>query len=275
MGRALGRMLRQRGWRIAAVTARTPARAAAAVRAIGAGRTQSSITAEALRADVVLICTPDAAVAPVAAHLARLAGRGSLRGKVVLHTSGALSSSALAPLARRGASTGSMHPMQTFGRRSAPRLDGVIFGLEGDAKAVRLAARIARSLGGVPVRIPERDKAAYHCAGGFAAQHVLAVMEAGIQILLRARFPRRQAFRALDNLARQTLENLGAHGPRAAWTGPVARGDFATVARHVQVLQRYPREFRRAYAELTRLAVLLAAPRPGRLLRRLAGVLKN
>jgi len=275
VGRALGRLLRQRGWRIGAVVARSKATARAAAKVIGAGRPQSSITAGLLETDVILICTPDAAVAAAADELAGVAGRASLRGKIVLHTSGAVSSSVLAPLARCGAWTGSMHPMQTFGRRSAPRLEGVIFGLEGDARAVRVAARMAGSLGGIAVRIPAKDKAAYHCAGGFAAQHVLAVMEAGIQMLLRVGFTRRQAFRALENLARQTLENLGAHGPRAAWTGPVARGDFATVARHVRVLRHFPAAFGRSYVELTRLAVALASPRPREVLRRLARLLKN
>jgi predicted short-subunit dehydrogenase-like oxidoreductase (DUF2520 family) len=168
-----------------------------------------------------------------------------------------------------------MHPMQTFSRRSAPNLAGVIFGLDGDAQALRVARRIALALGGVPVKIDARSKAVYHTAGGFAAQHVLAVVEAGTRILMRAGFTRRQATRALMNLARQTLDNIARHGPRAAWTGPVPRGDFATVAKHVAVLRGFPREYRAAYAALTLLAVRELAANPRALLRRLARIIRS
>ena len=272
VGRTLGHKLREMGWSIGPVVTRSAATARAAVRAIGAGTPHSGLTRQVLAADIVLLATPDHAVADVAARLARQGGE-EWRGRVVLHTSGSLSRDALQPLERCGASTGSMHPMQTFSGRGRTELEGVIFGIDGDARALRMARQMARTLGGVPVVVDGANRVAYHAAGGFAAQHVLSVMEAGTRILMRAGFTRRQASRALMNLARQTLDNFERLGPRAAWTGPLARGDFGTVTKHMAALRRFPREYRAVYVALTRLATQLLVGRDGRTRRKLARIL--
>lgn len=272
VGRTLGHKLRELGWSIGPVVTRSAATARAAVRTIGAGVPQGGLTRQVLAADIVVVATPDHAVADIATRLARQ-GAEEWCGKVVLHTSGSLSRDALKPLARCGASTGSMHPMQTFSGRGRTDLEGVIFGIDGDTRALRAARQIARVLGGVPVVVNGTNRVAYHAAGGFAAQHVLSVMEAGTRILMSVGFARRQASRALMNLARQTLDNFERLGPRAAWTGPLARGDFGTVEKHMAALRRFPREYRAVYAALTRLAVQMLAARDGRTRRKLARIL--
>lgn len=272
VGRTLGRRLRELGWSIGPVVTRSRATASAAVRAIGAGIPHELLTRRVLAADVVLIATPDHAVPQVAAKLARQGGE-EWRGKMVLHTCGSLSGAALAPLARRGASTGSMHPMQTFSGRGRTDLEGVIFGIDGDARACRAARQMARSLGGVPVVVNENSRVAYHVAGGFASQHLLSVIEAGTRILMSVGFTRRQASRALLRMARQTLDNFERLGPRATWTGPLARGDFGTVKKHVAALRRFPREFGEVYSALMRLAAWLLAARGAGTRRRLASIL--
>src|SRR5262249_25945348 len=156
-GRTIARRLHSLGWRIAAVVTRSPSTARAAARSIGAGSPRAALTPEVFDADVILLATPDGSLASVARSLAAMAGTRT-RNKIVLHTSGALDSGVLAPLALRGASTGSMHPMQTFTGRTSPRLNGVIFAIEGSVAAVRLAERIARSLRAVPVIINARHK---------------------------------------------------------------------------------------------------------------------
>jgi predicted short-subunit dehydrogenase-like oxidoreductase (DUF2520 family) len=268
VGRTLGRRLRELGWRIGPVVTRSAATARAAVRAIGGGAPCAGLTRRIVAADVVLLTTPDSAVPRVAAELARLGGR-EWRGRVALHTSGALSSRSLRPLARAGAATGSLHPFQTFSTRAAAELDGALFTVEGDARAVRVARRLARALGGIVVRLDAGDKPAYHAAGGYAAGHLLTVLEAGTRTLMSLGFTRRQAVRALVPMARQTLANFERHGPGATWTGPLVRGDFGTIASHVAAMRRYPPEYAAAYAALSRLAVRLLAPGDAALRRRL------
>jgi predicted short-subunit dehydrogenase-like oxidoreductase (DUF2520 family) len=249
VGRTLGRRLHRLGWRIGAVVTRSAATSRIAVREIGAGKPYSRLVPEILDSNVILLTTPDGALSGVAGALAKF-DETKLRGKIVLHTSGALDRTVLAPLARRGASTGSIHPMQTFTGRGAPKLEKVIFAVEGDRSAAMVARKIARSFGGVPVTINSKNKPAYHAAGALVAGHGLGLIEAATRVLLKLGFSRGDAMRALLPLMRQMLDNFERLGPRESWTGPVSRGDFATVAKHTKALRSYPSEFNDAYAAL-------------------------
>jgi predicted short-subunit dehydrogenase-like oxidoreductase (DUF2520 family) len=274
LGRALGRSLRRLGWRIGPVVTRSAAHSRAAVRAIGGGRPFATLTSAVMDADVILLATPDDVLADVARRLAKLAGK-KCRGKIVLHGSGALDNSVLRPLARCGAVTGSIHPMQTFTNNSQPNLRGVIFAVEGHPRARRTAAAIARTLGGIPVPVVSGSKPAYHAAGTLVAGYTLALTEAAAQILIKLGFTRPHAVQTLLPLMRQMLDNFEKYGPHAAWTGPASRGDYATVAKHGRALRHFPREFGDSYATLVRLSARVLARNPNATLKQLERALKN
>jgi len=271
VARGLGARLREAGWKIGAVTARRLGAARSAVRAIGGGTACVGIGRRVLNAEVLLLAVPDDALAGVAAQIERVCG-DELARRIVVHTSGALSADALEAVARRGAWTGVMHPMQTFGARTRPRLEGVLFGIEGHPEALRLIRQMVRSLGGEAARVKPGRKAQYHCAGTFAAAHVLAAVEAAVQLAVDAGLQRRQATRALLRLAKQVLDNRDLLGPHAAWTGPLSRGDFATIRLHWQALGGMPEELREAYAAMSRLAARLLMESPEAALERLAQI---
>ena len=268
MGRALGRRLYETGWKIVVVTSTTQANARRATHFIGGGRPAAGIPATLIGASTILLTVPDDCIAPVAADLARQHGP-ELLGKIVLHTSGARDSSALEPLRACGAATGSMHPLQTFNAVNVPPLVGRVFGIEGDELAVRMARRMARSLGGVPVGIAAENKSLYHAAGAFAAGLSLALEEAGVQVLMSAGLKRREAQSALLSLTRQVLEHYEKLGPQKAWTGPLARGDFGVVAEHAEALRRAQPEFLETYRAVSRLSALVLAGDPEVLLQKL------
>lgn len=274
VGQTLARRLRQLGWRIGAVVTQSGKTSLAAVRAIGGGTAHARLMPDALAANVLLITTPDAALENVARVLANFRGE-NYRGKIALHTSGALDRRVLAPLARRGVSTGSLHPMQTFSGRGTPQLKGVIFAVEGDRAARRTALEIARALGGIPVAIRGSSKPAYHAAGALVAGHGLALVEAATRTLAALGFSRRRALQALLPLIRQMLDNYERLGPQAAWTGPISRGDFSTVAKHSQALRRYPREFKDSYAALSLLAARVLSKKPAATRKKILQALKN
>jgi len=298
VGRTLGKRLRERDWRIGAVVTRSTASSRAAVRAIGAGTplvtdihalrqgTASAVPKRRrypgasapevetiLTADLIVFSTPDDALPAIAAALAKMAG-SAWRGKIALHTSATLDRSALTPLARRGAATGSLHPMQAFGGEIVPKLNGVIFAIEGDAKARRMARSIAKSLGGIPIAIDTRDKPVYHAAAVIAAGSAYATTETGLRMLMRIGFSRVQAMQTLVPLMRQIFDNIERIGPRAAWTGPLSRGDYAIVAKHVRALRRYPREIQQAYGALALLAGRVLARNPAAALKEIKRALK-
>ena len=233
-----------------------------------------SALAAILAADVILVTTPDNVMSAAVETLARAGGR-AWRRKIVLHTSGALDRSVLRPLARLGASTGSLHPMQTFSGRGIPKLTGVTFAIEGDARARRAARGLARSLGGTPVLIASEDKPTYHATAVLAAGSGFPLIEAAIQMLVRIGFTRRRALQTLLPLTRQMLDNIERLGPRAAWTGPLSRGDYAVVAKHLRALRGYPREFHSAYAALARLAGRTLSSNPKVALKRIERTLND
>jgi predicted short-subunit dehydrogenase-like oxidoreductase (DUF2520 family) len=253
------------GWKIGPVVTRSEPSARKAVRSIGAGHAHSFLTRQVLAAQVILIATPDHSVAEVAEELARI-GAEELHGKIVLHTSGALSSDVLDPVKKSGAAVGSMHPLQTFSGVGVPPLEGKSFAIEGDAHAVRMARQIARALGAVPVHIKSAKKPLYHAAGALAAGNVLALMEAATRLMTAAGMKRREAVGGLLPLTRQVLENFERLGPRAAWTGPLSREDFGVVATHFEAMKGLPPQFLETYEAVNRLAAMVLAQDPAGML---------
>lgn len=192
-----------------------------------------------LRADgLFLIATPDDQIAPVATQLAQLdTGK---RKPIVLHTSGALSSAALAPLRARGWHTGSIHPLISVSEKpqGIPELRGAYWSIEGDSAALRLAKTVVRDLGGRSFTIRSDDKPLYHAAAVMTAGNVVALFDVALEMLVQCGLDRKTARSILLPLLASTVRNLEARDPAAALTGPFSRGDVETVKRHLKALER-------------------------------------
>jgi predicted short-subunit dehydrogenase-like oxidoreductase (DUF2520 family) len=198
-----------------------------------------------------LFCVPDSAIAAAAASLA---GAADWKGKVALHSSGALTSDELAVLRERGAAVASVHPLMTFVRGSRPSLGGVSFAIEGDPKAVRMARAIVRRLGGQPFAIGKQQKEAYHAWGMFASPLLTALLAASERVALAAGVHRKAARERMLPILRQTLVNYARLGAPGSFSGPIARGDAATVGKHLKVLLEVP-QVREVYLALARAAL--------------------
>jgi len=175
----------------------------------------------------------------------------------VLHTSGALNARVLDPVKACGAAVGSMHPLQSFSGVAVPALEGRVFAVEGDSQAVRAARQIGAFARRIAGENASGKKVLYHAAATMSASNVLAMEEAATQLLISVGMKRGQATRALLTLTRQVLENMEQLGPRAAWTGPLSRGDFNVVEAHLEALRESPAEFALAHEALNRLAARL------------------
>lgn len=225
-------------------------RAGVAVRLLGRTRRPG----DTREAELVLIATPDDAVEGVAGDLAR---EHAVSGaQVVLHLSGLLDRSALEPLAASGAGLGSFHPLQTIADPSlAPELlRGAFAGLEGDGRAVATGGRLAAALGMRVVELASGAKPAYHAGAVVASNYLVVLAALAEQLAGRAGVPAAQAAMLYLPLMRGTVANLSL-GPAAALTGPIRRGDAATVRRHLSAL--LPEE-RPLYRELGLVALQLA-----------------
>ena len=206
-----------------------------------------------LTTELVWITVPDDAIAEVASTLSRTQ---EWKGKVVLHSSGALTSDELIALRKKGAAVASAHPMMTFVRASGPSMTGVPFAVEGDAAAMRLARSISRDLGGDAFNIEKRNKVLYHVFGSFASPLVIALMSSLEQVARVAGIRDARIKRVMEPLLRQTLSNYLAQDAASAFSGPLVRGDVATVRKHLAELKQLP-EARAVYIALARAALNL------------------
>lgn len=201
---------------------------------------------------IVVLAVRDDALGALVSDLARSGGVG--RGHVVLHLSGALTRSVLAPLADAGASTGSMHPLMSVSlepAQAARHFRGATFFLEGDLEAVGVADALVRRLGGVPLTLAPEAKPLYHAGAVFASNYVVTMLAEALRLLESAGIGRAAALDALLPLARATLDNVAAAGPAGALTGPIARGDAATAHRHLSALTHRDAELYRAVGRET------------------------
>jgi predicted short-subunit dehydrogenase-like oxidoreductase (DUF2520 family) len=268
LGTALAMCLHRAGYVIDQVVFRNSGasrrRAAALAKRVGARAVD--VARATIDSDVVWLCVPDDAVAKVARSLAQNA---DWRGRVALHSSGALASDEMVALRRRGALAASVHPMMTFvaGSRQAglsrtgllhtgaqPSLAGVPFAIEGDAPAVRASRAIVKELGGKVYTIRRQDKVAYHAWGTFASPLLTALLATTEHVAAAAGLNRREAKRRMLPILQQTLANYAALDAAGAFSGPIVRGDVETIRRHLRVLRKVP-EAGEVYAALAKAAV--------------------
>jgi predicted short-subunit dehydrogenase-like oxidoreductase (DUF2520 family) len=198
-------------------------------------------------AGAIVLCVPDAEI-PAAAEA--VAGAAELVG----HTSGATPLSALEPARLAGARLFGLHPLQTFTAGSGPEaFAGAGCAVAGSApEALAFAASTARLLGMTPFEIDDAGRAAYHAAASVASNFLVTLEAAAEAIAAGAGLEPAEARALMLPLVRRTLDNLAAVGPEAALTGPVARGDHATVERQREAVEDVAPHLLELFDELVR-----------------------
>lgn len=244
--------------RLGSVLASQPAHAQAAVARLGAGQAVSTL-AELGAAELTLIASPDGRIADLAGQLA--AAQVLRPGSGVWHASGALAAEQLAPLAEQGIRLASAHPVMSFANpeRAQASLPGMPVALEGDATLCQHLAQLFAQLGARPFTLAPGAKAGYHAALSMASNYLITLVALASQTLQQAGVAAAACPDLLAPLMRHSLDNALALGPAAALTGPIVRGDAATVAAHLAVLDQPI--CRQAYLALGQATLDLAAER--------------
>ena len=174
---------------------------------------------------------------------------------LVGHVSGAGTLDVLAAARERGASTFSLHPLQTFADGETP-VTGTPAAIAGsDETALAFARSLAEALGMKPFEVPEESRAAYHAAAAMASNLLVALEESAAELVERLGIE--DARELLAPLVLRTAANWAERGP-AALTGPIARGDHATVERHRAALAETAPELLPAYEALAARAEAVA-----------------
>jgi predicted short-subunit dehydrogenase-like oxidoreductase (DUF2520 family) len=266
------------------LTAPRPARLRVGI--VGAGRVGSTLGAALARAghEVVAVSAvsaesrrraerllPDAAVLPVDETVAAaefvllavpddvlralvtgLAGTGTWRpGQIAAHTSGAQGIGVLDAAAARGVLALALHPVMTFAGRpeDVDRLAGATWGVTAPEELRPVAESLVLEMGGEPVWVPEPARALYHASLTIGSNHLVTLVNDALDVLASAGVA--EPARLMTPLLSASLENVLRLGD-AALTGPVSRGDVATVATHVRTLERAAPEVRAAYVAMAR-----------------------
>jgi len=260
LGRALALAGRRKGVSIRATWNRTAERAEETAELCGPGTAASGSLPGALRevdlsGAVVWLTVVDEAVSTTAE---RLAGRLREAG-VVFHAAGALDSSRLRE-AGIEAPVGSLHPLLAVAdpEAAARRFGDVTWSVEGDGPAVEFGRRFTRVFGARCLELPPGARARYHASAATAANLLVALADAALEMATYSGLNREEARAALLPLMESAVENLRSKSTEEALSGPVARGDEATVERHLAALDETP-EMQDLYRALTERARQLVA----------------
>jgi predicted short-subunit dehydrogenase-like oxidoreductase (DUF2520 family) len=199
---------------------------------VAARLAERQLSCDAETAQLVLLCVPDGVIHEVAARIPI--------GPWVAHMSGAVPLSALAPHSRRFG----LHPLQTFTRDGgAAQLDGSWAAVTAESEAARDQARwLAAVLGLQPFDLQEDRRALYHAGATVASNFLVTLYRAARHLLETAGAPPE----ALLPLMRRTIDN------GFDLTGPIARGDWATVDAHLAAIQQYAPEVEELYRAMAR-----------------------
>jgi predicted short-subunit dehydrogenase-like oxidoreductase (DUF2520 family) len=247
-GTSVAVALAERGWDLVAVAGHsidTPSVRDLVDRWADRGGVQARAVPDVGRdVELVIIATPDAAIAEVAAALAP----GLEPDALVLHLSGACTLDELRKLGveRSDVRLGSLHPLQSLpsGELGSARLAGSWCAIDGPVEVERLAV----SLGLRPFRVDAAQRVRYHAAATIASNHVVALLAQAQRVAADAGVP----LEAFLPLVRATIDNVELLGAESALTGPVARGDVDTVRRHLDALPADDANAYRAVADLAR-----------------------
>lgn len=262
VGRALGRLFAASGiFAVQDVLTRSLDTAHEALAFIGAGSACATL-GQMRPAQVWMLAVGDDAIVPACEGLAH---SGHLQGAVVFHCSGAKVSGELQAAREAGAHVASVHPIRSFADPAAvaESFGGTFCGIEGDQQALALLEPAFAAIGARTVRIDPAAKTVYHAAAVFASNYLVTVLDAALRAYQAAGVPPEVARELARPLASETLANVFRLGPEAALSGPVARGDFATVARQQEAVARWDPATGRLYEALVAPTAELARRKRG------------
>lgn len=246
VGTAFGVRLSQLGYEVIGVYDVSLAAAQRFAKAVPGCQIYQKAQELADTAEFVSITTPDDIIPKVAAELNWHAGQS------VVHCSGATSADALEPAKQQGAMVGSIHPCQTFSGidQAIENLPGSTFAIEAEEPLRSVLKNIATTLNGDWVFLTAEDKALYHAAACIACNYFYTLVKLATDLWQNFGKSTAEATKAYLPLLRGSVNNIANVGFPGCLTGPIARGDLATIRKHLAALEKYAPDLLPLYKEL-------------------------
>jgi predicted short-subunit dehydrogenase-like oxidoreductase (DUF2520 family) len=217
-----------------------------------------------LETEIVILAVRDQSIADVAQMLL---GTGLINKRhVLLQCAGAMSAKeVLGHVAGQVAGVGTLHPLSAIadGKLAMRMLKGTVFGVEGDEAGRAAAGKLVAAMTGIVLALDGAQMASYHAAAALASNYIVTVIDAAAAMLANAGVSADRAAQAVIPLAEGALRNIASHGTTGGLTGPIRRGDLATVQRHLDAIKDRP-ELVEIYRALARRAVVIAGRIDGR-----------
>lgn len=238
VGTALARLLKDAGYRIWGVATSNAETARKACMVTGSEVFSDHPWEVTQGAQVVFITTPDDLIKETCAGISE---RGGFKGDaVVIHCSGALPADILSSARGCGAMVASLHPLQSFAsaEQAVSLVPGSFCTMEGDQEALPVVRQIIEDIGGIVLQITPGKKTLYHAAAVAASNYLVTLIHLALGLNEAAGLPRDTSVKALFPLIKGTLSNICERGTVQALTGPIARGDVATVSAHIEAMER-------------------------------------
>ena len=261
VGKTLGRLLQENhAVETQDIFNRSTESGMAAVVFIGAGQVVSNY-ADLRPADIFLIAAPDD---QITACCEALANADCLSpNSIVFHCSGALPSSILQAASARDAAIASIHPIRSFAvpEKIINEFTGTYCGVEGSQHALDILSPLFTTIGAQLVTIKSEKKVLYHAAAVFASNYLVTLLDTAVQTYAQAGIPQEVALKMMASLVRETTENFLKIGPEQALTGPIARGDVATVLNQYRAVSMWNKRYGALYKRLGKLTADLARRR--------------
>lgn len=254
VGKALSRALTRAGISVTAVASRSRMSAEVFAASLPACTVVDMPQAVVDSTEMVFLCVPDDAIAPLAASL------HWRPGMAVVHCSGASELSVLSAASAAGARVGSFHPLLMFANPevAAAALPGCAIALEADGTLLPRLEAMVDALGAQILHVPPGARAAYHAASHYGAAFICALLAEGMKIFNAAGMSGEAPRKALLTLARGTLDALEQTEPAYAMAGVYARGDIGSAGRHLQALEAMSPDITAFYRTLALRSVALA-----------------
>ncbi|MBN1547341.1 MAG: DUF2520 domain-containing protein [Syntrophaceae bacterium] len=247
VGSAIGYLLKQAGYSIAAVVDQSQA-ALHRNTAFTGGKAITDLAALDVEADCYIITTSDDQIS----HACEILSRKINTGSIVIHMSGAGGLDLLKTAKEKGAMVGSIHPLQTFSdtESAIQNLPGTIYGITVDTPLKEWSEQLVKNIGGVPFFIEESNRALYHAAACVVSNYFVSLMYMAEKIYGILGLESEKARRAFWPLLMGTLHNIEAKGSISSLTGPIARGDMGTLKKHLQAISANAPDLLDAYREM-------------------------
>ena len=256
VGTAIGFLLKKAGYKVVSIYDKSSTALKRALPYTG-GKAFLNPQEAVRKPDCILITTPDDAISSACADIAV---SPAIKGRFVFHMSGAGGLDLLESAKKAGASVASIHPLQSFSSidQAIENIPGSFFGVTADKKALSPAKNIIRSLKGIPLVISPDQKPLYHAAACFASNYLVSLMNAVESIYQAAGINEKDARKAYLPLVYGSLKNIEKSGSISSLTGPIARGDYGTIKKHITAINKNLPQYSSLYSSLGLITVRVA-----------------